>query len=381
MSSIALKGKYKLIDEIGRGGFGTVYLASDLKVPGQFWAIKALRNLLNDRQEAARVRELFDKEQKILSWLDHPAIVRRREVIVDGSMVYLVMEYVDGQDLRQIMSKRNRGLSAALTMSFAEQICEILSYLHTQKPHPIIFRDLKPSNLLVTQEGRIKLVDFGIARLARMTGEPGGNSVPAILDDSAPLTTPLPANWKSQEDITEELDAESIQLAHRLFGSQDQDTTIYGTPGYAAPEQYGRSGVQTDCRADFYSLGAILFHLLTLENPAALPMPLPALHRYLAGASEKVEELILKATAVDREQRFRTARAMIVAIQAAKPRVETRLITDEVRSIIGRSNLARYQAPAKPVAPAVSPKERPSSPEQNSLRDRLNRFMHQLFGK
>jgi serine/threonine protein kinase, bacterial len=379
MSSIALKGKYKLIDEIGRGGFGTVFLASDLKVPGQFWAVKALRNLLSDRQEAQRVRELFDKEQKILSWLDHPAIVRRHEVLVDGSTVYLVMECVDGQDLRQIMSKRQRGLSAALTMSFAEQICDILSYLHTQKPHPIIFRDLKPSNLMVTQQGRIKLVDFGIARLARMTGDPASSAKPA-LEENAPLTTPPPANWKSSEDITEELDAESIQLAHRLFGASDQDTTIYGTPGYAAPEQYGRSGLQTDCRADLYSLGAIMFHLLTLENPASFSLPLPALHRYLAGASERIEELILKATAVDREQRFRTTRAMMVAIQAAKPRVEARLLSDEVRAIVGKSHLARYQTATGQSQTAVQAKDVQTESDQPvSWTRRLNRLWDQLF--
>ncbi len=342
MSGALLCGRYRLLEEIGRGGFGRVYLARDAKVKDRFFAIKALHSCLGDAADAQRLRDLLDKEQKLLSWLSHPSIVQRREVLVDGSLVYLVMEYIDGEDLRQIMARQPRGLSPALAMNFAEQICEILTYLHSQKPNPIIFRDLKPSNLMLTREGRIKLIDFGIARMTRHRTE---DDAPNETVPEARLVGDRPSE-KAQgstnihEAETEELEITDKTVAERFFESRpDCDTTIMGTPGYAAPEQYGGSGMQTDQRADIYSLGAILFNLLTQEEPANLSFPLPPLHRYVAVGTSGIEELVTKATAFNRDDRYRTARAMATAIQECRSKLGDKLLIEEVKSLIGKSKL------------------------------------------
>ncbi|MCE7872743.1 serine/threonine protein kinase [bacterium CPR1] len=165
MAARVVGGRYQLGREIGRGGFGRVHLARDLRDARQLWAVKELTLDLSNPGQAEQVRSFFDQEQKILSWLSHPAIVRRQEAIAEGSTVYLVMEYVDGVTLEEILRRYPDPLPQGMVLSIGEQVAEILAYLHSQKPHPIIFRDLKPSNLMVTPTGKLKLIDFGIARL------------------------------------------------------------------------------------------------------------------------------------------------------------------------------------------------------------------------
>jgi serine/threonine protein kinase len=154
-----LAGRYEIRRELGQGGFGSVYLAADTRTSGSLWAIKALNLTLGAGAQGEHVLELFDREQKMLSWLSHPAIVRRREVFQSGSRLYLVMEYVDGLDLRHIVNHLKRGLPQPTVINLAQQICDILAYLHAQKPHPIVFRDLKPSNLILTRDNKVKLGD------------------------------------------------------------------------------------------------------------------------------------------------------------------------------------------------------------------------------
>lgn len=182
-------GKYRILGVLGRGGGGTVYLAQDV-VLEKIWAIKAVK----------KDRERILRESLLMKNLDHPGLPRITGQMEDEENFYLVMDYIEGENLYERCKKSPATAEEALDWGI--QICDILDYLHRQKP-PVLYRDLKPGNLILTPDGRIKLVDFGIAR---------------------------------QQDGSECADA-------------------YGTKGFAAPEQYeGKAMVQTD----LYSLGACL---------------------------------------------------------------------------------------------------------------------------
>lgn len=298
-------GRYRLLEEIGRGGFGTVYLAEEVEPPGARWAIKALE-ALSSSVEADRVRQFFDQEQKILSWLSHGSIVRRHEVLSEENRVYLVMEYVEGVTLQRLVAGRPAPLRPDAAVELAEQVADVLAYLHTQKPHPIIFRDLKPGNLMLTPEGTVKLIDFGIARLY------GREQSQQVVE------------WeKKHAEDEEETDKLVVSQGNAtLFLGKNQDTYCLGTPGYAAPEQYPGSGRQTDARTDLYALGVLLHMMLTREDPKQLKTPLPSPRGYNGAVDVQLDRLILKATSLAPEDRYDSARLMARALKEVR---ETRL--------------------------------------------------------
>jgi serine/threonine protein kinase len=174
------------------------------------------------------------------------------------------MEYIHGKTLEQILSARHgKPLDEHTALSWALQICRAMHFLSVQKPHPIIFRDLKPSNIMIARDGRVKLIDFGIARFFKE--------------------------------------------------NKREDTYVYGTPGYAAPEQYG-SG-QTDVRSDIFSLGATLHHCLTGRNPSENPLNFPDLRKLNPAVSRETAAIVHKAVALDMEKRFQSAIGMKQAVQ------------------------------------------------------------------
>lgn len=198
-------GRYMIHHVIGSGGMSHVYLADDLKLLGKQWAVKECfsfpEQLINIEDEA-----------ELLITLSHPRLPR----IVDffppygGEHAYLVMDYIQGVTLEKYFSSLNRKVSSDFIVTLTEQVLDVLDYLHKHDP-PIVFRDLKPSNIMLTSQLEVRLIDFGIAR-----------------------------NYNQEKD---------------------QDTVKLGTVGFAAPEQYG-SG-QSDARTDLYGLGAILLFLVT----------------------------------------------------------------------------------------------------------------------
>lgn len=297
-------GRYRLLEEIGKGGFGRVYLAEELET-GARWAIKAIEQLASSR-EAEMVRQFFDQEQKILSWLSHGSIVRRHEVLSEDNQVFLVMEYVYGMTLQALIAARPGPFRPDAAVELAEQVADILAYLHTQKPHPIIFRDLKPGNLMLTPEGAVKLIDFGIARLY------GREQSEKIVE------------WeKLHPEDEEETDKLVVSSGNAtLFLGKNQDTYCLGTPGYAAPEQYAGSGRQTDARTDLYALGVLLHLMLTREDPKTLKTPLPSPRAYNGAVDVQLDRLVLKATSLTPEDRFDSARVMQRALREVR---ETRL--------------------------------------------------------
>lgn len=201
-------GRYKMIRKIGEGGMSHVYLAEDLKLPGKLWAIK---ESVSDPKLYSSIRD----EAQLLISLSHARLPR----IVDffppdnDGYTYLVMDYIQGITLEKYFSGYRGRIPMDSILQLADQLLEVLDYLHTHEP-AVIFRDLKPSNIMLTEQLELRLIDFGIAR-----------------------------NYKQE---------------------QTQDTVKLGTVGFAAPEQYG-SG-QSDARSDLYGFGALLLYLSTGGN-------------------------------------------------------------------------------------------------------------------
>lgn len=210
-----LAGRYRLLARIGAGGFGTVYQAREQRKPGRWVAIKAINMAALSAQEKIEVTDSFNREIMVLSRLRHSSLPRLLDQFTDADHWYLVLEYIEGQTLEDRLARSKKGrLSAAQTAWIGCMLCDVLSSLHEQDP-PIIFRDVKPGNIMLTTGGRLYLIDFGIARRYR----PG----------------------------------------------QRRDTGALGSPGYAAAEQYGCG--QTTTLTDVYGLGATLQTLLTGKEP------------------------------------------------------------------------------------------------------------------
>lgn len=217
-------GKYKVLNKIGQGGMSVVYLALNERA-NKTWAIKEVRK--DGVQDFATVKQGLIAETNILKSLSHKYLPSIVDVIDDGDTFLIVMDYIQGKSLNTIlkesMEQEGYPISVEDTISWGKQLCDVLYYLHT-RPNPIIYRDMKPANVMLRPTGEISLIDFGTARVFKT-----GNS---------------------------------------------EDTTCLGTPGYAAPEQYGGNG-QSRPQTDIYCLGATLHHLITGRNPAATPFNFP----------------------------------------------------------------------------------------------------------
>jgi serine/threonine protein kinase len=223
-SSTILRGRYKILGAVGRGGMGAVYRAEDLRLEGRICAIKEVYPDPEASLEAlAQAREQFRREAVTLARLDHPNLPKVSDTFAEGDREYLVMDFVEGEDLRQLVEEQRdqgRFLPERRVLEWARQLCGALSYLHSRIP-PVLHRDIKPANIKLNPDGLIKLVDFGLVKLLAS-------------DDSSTVTV--------------------------LQGR--------GTVAYTPLEQYGGDSGHTDVRTDIYSLGATLYHLLTNLAPA-----------------------------------------------------------------------------------------------------------------
>ncbi len=264
-----LKNKYRIARLVGGGGMAWVYQVEELPPgSGKLWALKELRPQTEDRAEQAMARNLFEQEAKLLRGLDHPNVPKIADFFEENGRACLVMEFIWGESLEKRLRAANAPLLETDVLKWAVQLCDALHYLHTRQP-PIIFRDMKPSNAMVTNTGLVKLIDFGIARTYK--------------------------------------------------AGKKRDTVAMGSENYAAPEQWGKG--QTDARSDVYALGATMYHLLAnmAPTPAFLPSePLP-LGNYNGALSKKTIALIEKAMDRERERRFQSAEEMREALIAALP--------------------------------------------------------------
>ena len=269
-----LLGRYRLLTQVGVGGFGVVYKAIDTHRSDQIVAIKQINLRGLSPQKMIEATDAFNREVQHLTPLQHPNLPRIFDHFTDPDHWYLVMEFIEGETLERYLETRQSHHAYNGNRSFlpleeifplAYQLCDVLTYLHTRHP-PIIFRDIKPANIMRTAKGHLYLIDFGIARHFK----PG----------------------------------------------QARDTTPLGSPGYAAPEQYGKA--QTTPRADLYSLGALLHYLLTGEDPTETLFqfgPLPQ----VAGAEiqmQRLDALIRHMVDTDSEQRPVSASAVKEELQS-----------------------------------------------------------------
>ena len=266
----------EILECLGRGGMGVVYKARQ-KALNRFVALKILAP---ERSTDPGFAERFTAEARTLASLNHPNIVTIHDFGESGGFYHLVMEYVDGVNLRQAMTAGRFTPEQALAI--VPPVCEALQYAHD---HGVVHRDIKPENLLLDQQGRVKVADFGIAKLlgSATAGGPGTTAA-----DTVPVNAP-PAG---------------------AVGPDTLGASAAGTPQYMAPEQRARGPV--DHRADIYSLGVVLYELLTGETPKT---SLEAPSRKIQ-IDVRLDEVVLRALAVAPELRFPTATEFRTRVEA-----------------------------------------------------------------
>jgi eukaryotic-like serine/threonine-protein kinase len=246
-----LKQRYRLLGPIGQGGFGVVYKAEDTQCGDRLVAIKEINLGFLTAQEVIEATDAFNREVLLLSGLTHPNLPQLYDHFADTTHWYLVSDFIAGETLERYLNKtRHRYLPLEEVLGIGIQLCTVLDYLHTREP-PIIFRDLKPANIIRTSNGHLYLIDFGIAR--------------------------------------------------RFKPGQARDTIALGSPGYAAPEQYGKA--QTTPRADIYSLGATLHHLLTGNDPTQKPFCFAPVHLQNQSTPDRLQSLLVQMVEMDVNKR------------------------------------------------------------------------------
>ena len=255
-----LDGKYKILNEIGHGGMSVVYLALNERA-NKTWAVKEVRKDGGNDQEV--VSQGLIAETEMLKKLHHPNLPSIVDVIDTNDSFIIVMDYIEGKSLQDLLDTSGPQ-SVDTVVDWAKQLCDVLGYLHSRIP-PIIYRDMKPPNVMLRPNGQVMLIDFGTAR-----------------------------EYKQHND---------------------RDTTWLGTRGYAAPEQFGGRG-QTDGRTDIYCLGATIYHLLTGYSPADtqfVVLPLGQLRPELAGSG--IEEVVATCCQPDPANRYQNCAELMYALE------------------------------------------------------------------
>lgn len=257
-------GKYEILKKIGQGGMSIVYVAMDTRLNKQ-WAVKEIKKSKN--QDTKTLLRSLQREANILKMVDHPVLPRIVDIINYKGTIFVVMDYIEGRTLSEVLKKEGPQPQDKV-VEWAKDLCKALDYLHSMNP-PIIYRDMKPSNIMVKPDGKVKLIDFGTAK---------------------------------------EFDVESLA-----------DTTALGTRGYAAPEQFGdakgRGIHKTDARTDIYSLGATLYHVLTGRNPSEPPYVIKPIREWNPLLSGGLEKLIIKCTMADPQDRYQNCTELLYALE------------------------------------------------------------------
>lgn len=257
-----IDGKYKILNVVGKGGMSVVYLAMNERANKQ-WAIKEVRK--DGMQSFEVVKQNLVDETDLLKKLNHPHLPSIIDVIDCDDTFLIVMDYIEGNPLSKAL-ETSGAQNQDDVIEWAKQLCDVLGYLHSRKP-PIIYRDMKPSNVMLKPDGNVMLIDFGTAREFKY--------------------------------------------------SSVADTTCLGTQGYAAPEQFGGHG-QTDARTDIYCLGATMYHLVTGHNPATPPYEMYPIRQWNPMLSSGLEEIILKCTQRNPEDRYQSCAELLYALDHYK---------------------------------------------------------------
>jgi len=290
---------YTILNLVGRGGMGTVYRvrrSSDSTI----WALKEMRPQSElSPEELVENRRLFLQEAALLRSLNFPNLPVVTDLFEQEGRPTLVMEFVAGQTIEERIHEANAPLLEQQVLTYGIQLCRVLHYLHSCDP-PIIYRDLKPSNIMLTPDGLLKLIDFGVAR------------------------------------------------THKK--GKSKDTIAMGSAGYAPPEQYGKG--QTDARSDVYALGATLLHLLTNMPPVPLQTPQPgSISRINPSVDAKTEAVIIKAMDLSRDKRFAGCAELEQALASC---LDMPYVDPTLRAVRPQP-APPVAAPAAPVAPVAVP--------------------------
>lgn len=254
-----IDGKYKILNKVGQGGMSVVYLAMNEKANKQ-WAIKEVRK--DGVKDFELIKQGLIVETDMLKKLSHPSLPSIVDVIEDDNTFLIVMDYIQGNPLSKTLEEYG-AQSQENVVEWAKQLCDVLGYLHSRKP-PIIYRDMKPANVMLKPDESITLIDFGTAR-----------------------------EYKSKNIA---------------------DTTCLGTIGYAAPEQFGGMG-QTDARTDIYCLGATLYHLVTGMNPCEPPYEIKPIRQINPALSNGLEKIIMKCTQRDPDARYQSCAELMYDLE------------------------------------------------------------------
>lgn len=259
-----LDGKYEIWKEVGRGGMSIVYLARDNRLNKQ-WAVKEIKN--DGSKSTKTLLKGLEREANILKNVDHPVLPRIVDIINQDGTIYVVMDFIEGTTIQDRLKKEGAQQQETV-IEWGIQLAGALDYLHKMNP-PIIYRDMKPSNVMIKPEGGVKLIDFGTAK----------------------------------EYIVE----------------NNADTTALGTRGYAAPEQFGdaqgRGIYNTDARTDIYNLGATLYHIVTGMNPCEPPYEIKPIREWNPALSTGLEKIILKCTQADPNDRYQNCSELIYDLE------------------------------------------------------------------
>lgn len=259
-----LDGKYEIWKEVGRGGMSIVYLARDNRLNKQ-WAVKEIKN--DGSKSTKTLLKGLEREANILKNVDHPVLPRIVDIINQEGTIYVVMDFIEGTTINDRLKKEG-AQPQELVIEWGLQLASALDYLHNMNP-PVIYRDMKPSNVMIKPEGGVKLIDFGTAK-------------EYIIENNA-------------------------------------DTTALGTRGYAAPEQFGDSqgrGIyKTDARTDIYNLGATLYHIVTGKNPCEPPYEMKPIREWNPALSSGLEKIILKCTQPNPNDRYQNCSELMYALE------------------------------------------------------------------
>ncbi len=251
-----LQNRYRISKILYQSGLTNVYAAEDIHLVGNLWAIKEMKVLAMNSLERQNIIAQFEKEVKKMAQLSHPNVARIIDYFVEGHNLYIIREFIPAYDIGTIMRKTSGPLRERDVLAWGAQIADALHYLYNQKFPAIFFRDLNLANVLVTSEGVVKLIDLGLARLFQTETNP--------------------------------------EYLNKM-GSMD----------YAPPEQFEEYGI-FDEKSLVYSLGAMLFHMLTAQNPALTPFEIPPVENFNPDVSLATRRIIAKATQYDHRKRYQS---------------------------------------------------------------------------
>ncbi|HKA20474.1 MAG TPA: protein kinase [Blastocatellia bacterium] len=308
-----LLDRYAIVQRVGGGGMGSVYQARDKRLADRLCAVKEMIEMFADQSQRAKAVEDFKREAEVLAQLDHPSIPTVFDYFIETGRYYLVMRWIGGGDLAEQMRVRGGIVDETTVCKWAVQICDVLHYIHTQKP-PIIYRDLKPANLMLDDKTeRVMLVDFGIARIVRPT---------------------------------------------------EKGVTAIGTMGYAPPELFAG---KVEPRSDIYSLGATMFHMLTGSDPQDNPLLIfdfsknPRPRQINPSITSEMEAILMKSVAHKPDDRHLSALDFMRALEAHSAYLSTHRI-EPIRPTFNAGRPSSFGSPpsssvrqARVSAPGSSP--------------------------